>query len=54
MSATLTSVVFGVTPTNPAIYAGVALLLLTAAIAGALVPAVRASRLDPLAILRAE
>ena len=54
MSAMLTSLVFGVTPTSPAIYAGVALLVLIAATGGALIPAVRASRIDPLLALRAE
>jgi ABC-type antimicrobial peptide transport system permease subunit len=50
----LTSLVFGVTPASPVVYAGVTGLLIAAAVVGALVPAVRASRLDPLAALRAE
>jgi predicted permease len=48
----LRSVVFGVQPTHPAIYAAVATLLAVVACAAALLPAVRASRLDPLAALR--
>ena len=54
MSTMFTTLVFGVTPTSPWVYAGVAMLICVAAGAGALGPAVRASRLDPLVALRAE
>jgi ABC-type lipoprotein release transport system permease subunit len=40
--------------TDPLIYAGVVLALLVVAVAACLVPAVRASRADPNAALRAE
>ena len=49
-----TSLVFGVTPTSPAVYASVALGLATMGLLAALLPARRASRLDPLTALRAE
>jgi putative ABC transport system permease protein len=50
----LTSLVFDVSPSDPAIYAGVAALLLTAALAASYMPARRASRVDPSVALRWE
>jgi predicted permease len=54
VSSLFTSLVFGVTPTSPSIYIGVAALLVIVGIAAALVPARRAARLDPLVALRTE
>ncbi len=48
----LQAFLYGVSPTDPLTFGGVALVLATVALAAALVPAVRASRLDPLAALR--
>jgi predicted permease len=48
----LTSLLYGISPTDAWVFAGVTLLLVSVAGAAALVPAVRASRLDPLAALR--
>jgi predicted permease len=45
---------FGVTPTDPLTFAGVAALLVAVAMAGCLVPAKRAIRVDPLVALRHE
>jgi ABC-type lipoprotein release transport system permease subunit len=43
---------YGISPTDPLTFGGVALLLACVAGAAALFPAVRASRLDPLSALR--
>jgi putative ABC transport system permease protein len=50
----LASLVFDVSPSDPAIYAGVAGLLLTAALSASYLPARRASRVDPSVALRWE
>jgi putative ABC transport system permease protein len=51
-SRAVRSLLFGVTPTDPATYAGVVALLLAVTIAACLVPAWRAARVDPLTALR--
>jgi predicted permease len=48
------SVLFGVTPTDPLVYASVVFVLLATGLAAAWLPARRASRVDPLIALRAE
>lgn len=48
------SMVVGVSPGDPATYAAVGLLLLTAALLASFIPAHRATRVDPLAALRAD
>ncbi len=48
------SLVFGITPTDPATYASVAILLVVAAIGASLLPAHRASRVSPMVALRDE
>jgi putative ABC transport system permease protein len=54
VATTLRSVLFGVAPTNPIALGGVAALLLGTAAAACYIPAVRASRLDPVVALRGE
>ncbi len=48
----LDALLYGISATDPATFGGVALLLVLVTLVAALVPAVRASRLDPLAALR--
>lgn len=48
------SALFGVSATDPVIFAGVAMLLVAVGVAGCLVPAQRAMRVDPLVALRHE
>ena len=48
------SMLFGVGAHDPLTFATVPLVLLAVAIAASLVPALRASRVDPIEVLRAE
>jgi len=50
----MSSLLFGIPPTDPATFVGVALLLAAAAVLACWIPARRASRVDPMVVLRAE
>ncbi|MBP1633893.1 MAG: hypothetical protein H6Q10_467 [Acidobacteria bacterium] len=50
----LASMLFGVSPTDPATFAGIAIFLTLVAAAASAVPAWRATRIDPAVALRAE
>jgi putative ABC transport system permease protein len=54
LSRLLTTLLFGVSPTDPLTYSAVALMLLTIAAAAAYVPARRAAKVDPIVALRTE
>jgi putative ABC transport system permease protein len=54
VSRFLQAQLFGITAYDPRTFAGVAFLLVCAALAGCLVPARRATRIDPMTALRAE
>jgi ABC-type antimicrobial peptide transport system permease subunit len=52
MSAIVESFLFGVAPREPLVYIAIAVLLIVVALVAALVPALRASRVDPIVALR--
>jgi putative ABC transport system permease protein len=54
VSRSLSTMLYGVSPTDPATLAGVIVIVLVVAATAALVPAVRASRVDPITALREE
>jgi ABC-type antimicrobial peptide transport system permease subunit len=53
-SALLQSFVWGISPTDPATYGAVTVLLVTVGTVASVLPALRILRLDPAATLRAE
>ena len=54
VSQTMTKMLFGVTPTDPVTFAGVAAVLVGVALFASYLPARRATRVDPIVALRAE
>jgi putative ABC transport system permease protein len=54
MSRVLRGMLYGVSPTDPLTFAGVSIVLLSVAFLACLIPARRATRVDPIIALRAE
>jgi predicted permease len=54
LSSSMTTLLFNVRPTDPAVYAAVSLVLIAVALLASYLPARRASRIDPLIALREE
>ena len=54
MSRVLIGMLYGVSPTDPLTFTGVSIVLLTVALLACLIPAQRATRVDPIVALRAE
>ena len=54
LTRTMRSLLFGLPPTDPATFAGVALLLAAAAVLACWIPARLAARTDPMTALRSE
>ncbi|MEE8587432.1 MAG: FtsX-like permease family protein [Acidobacteriota bacterium] len=54
LSRTLAGLLYGVSPLDPATYAGVVFVLLLSALLASFLPALRATRVDPIQVLRSE
>lgn len=54
VSRVMSTLLFGVPPTDPMTYATAALLLGAVAFGAAVIPAIRASRVDPMSVMRAD
>jgi ABC-type antimicrobial peptide transport system permease subunit len=54
LSRSMTTLLFNVRPTDPAVYAAVSAVLIAVAVLASYLPARRAARIDPLLALREE
>jgi putative ABC transport system permease protein len=54
LTRVMASLLFGISATDPLTFIGIALVLLTVAILASYIPALRATRVDPIVALRTE
>ncbi len=54
LSSTLATQLYGVDPREPVVYLGVVIVLVVVGVAASFIPALRATRIDPLTAMRAE
>ena len=54
VSRVLRGLLYGISPTDPNAFGGIAMLLMAVALGASLVPALRATRTDPVRVLQAE
>lgn len=54
VTRTMSALLYGVSPADPATFAGVSLLLAVVGVGAAAVPALRAGRVDPVSVLKAD
>jgi ABC-type antimicrobial peptide transport system permease subunit len=54
LTRVMASLLFGISPTDPATFLGIALLQLAVALLASYIPALRATQVDPVIALRAQ
>ncbi|MDQ3414367.1 MAG: hypothetical protein M3480_05245, partial [Verrucomicrobiota bacterium] len=54
LTRVMTSLLYGISATDPLTFASISLVLLVVAVLASYIPALRATRIDPMAALRAQ